>query len=133
MAQIEMVKSAQAQQPPATSQRPAFGGVDFTSVHPTIGGSIESVRGEVDDAFADMKTFHSREPDEIMRLSGGHSARLSELRVKIMRVEDVLPQWRSVRTRDIEPTLEELARQYTIASRLFSVRELDWKMEQGER
>lgn len=133
MAQIEMVKSTQAAQPPVGPQRPAFAGVDFSSVQPVVGGSIESVRQEVDDAFEDMKTFHSREPDEIMRVSGGHSARLSELRVKIMRVEDVLPQWRSVRTREIEPALEELQRQYTIASRLFSVRELDWKMEQGER
>jgi hypothetical protein len=66
-------------------------------------------------------------------MSGGHSARLSELRVKIMRVEDFRQEWRPIRTREIEPALEELQRQYQIASRLHSVRELDWKMESGER
>jgi hypothetical protein len=99
--------------------------------HPVVYASITEVRQEVDDAFADMKTFLSRNPDEIMRIARGHSARLSELRVRIMRCEDSTPQWRSVRQREIEPCLEELREQYACASRLESVRELDWKMESG--
>lgn len=98
-----------------------------------VGGSIDTVRKEIDDAFADMKTFHNLEPDEIMRLCGGQSARLSEIRVRIQRVEDWQREWKNIRVREIEPALEELERQYTIASRLHSVRELDWKMESGER
>ena len=98
-----------------------------------VGGSIDSVRGEIDDAYADMRAFLQYEPDHIMRVASGHSARLSELRVKIMRVEDWEPQWKGVRTREIEPTLEELREQWKNASRLHSVRELDWKMEAGER
>lgn len=106
--------------------------LDTSVVEPSIGGSIDSVRVEVDDAFADMKTFFNREPDEIMRMAGGHSARLSELRVRVMRVEDFRREWKSVRTRELEPALEELERQYTIASRLHSVRELDFKLEGGQ-
>lgn len=102
-------------------------------VHPVVGASIEGVRSEVDDAFAQMKTFYQNEPDQVMRLASGHSARLSELRVKVMRVEDTLPAWRNVRMRDLEPAIEELKQQYLIASRLHSVRELDWRMESGER
>lgn len=98
-----------------------------------IGGSIDTVRKEIDDAFADMKTFYQLEPDQIMRMAGGHSARLSEIRVRIQRIEDWQREWRNVRTREIEPAIEELERQYTIASRLHSVRELDFKMESGER
>lgn len=108
-----------------------MGALDVTEVHPVIGGSLESVRKEVDDAFADMKTFLNEEPDRIMRIAGGHSARLSELRVRCMRIEDLRREWRDVRTRELEPCLEELERQYTIASRLHSVRELDWKIEAG--
>lgn len=105
-----------------------------TDVHnPVIGMSIDEARVEIDDAFADIKTFHNREPDEIMRLSAGHSARLSEIRVRIMRVEDYSREWRDLRQRELEPTLEELARQWSHGSRLHSVRELDWKMESGER
>lgn len=107
-------------------------GLDTSEQHPIVGGSIDSVREEVDDAFADMKTFVNREPDEIMRMAGGHSARLSELRVRIMRLEDIRREWKAVRTREIEPTLEELKNQYNIASRLFAVRQLDWAMESGQ-
>ncbi len=107
--------------------------LDTSEPNQTIGGSIDSVRQEIDDAFADMKEFHNEEPDRVMRISAGHSARLSELRVRIMRVEDFRREWKSVRTREIEPCIEELRNQYAIASRLHSVRELDWKMESGER
>lgn len=100
-------------------------------VHPRLGVSIDDVRTEVDDAFKHMETFHNLEPDEIMRLAGGYSARLSYLRVQIMRVEDFAREWRDLRTREIEPALEELRNQREIASRLHSVRELDFKMEGG--
>lgn len=101
--------------------------------HDGIGGSIDSVHEEIDDAFADLRTFYQNEPDHVMRLAGGHSARMSELRVRIMRHEDWSPEWKPVRTREIEPLLDELKNQFIIASRLFSVRELDYKIEAGER
>lgn len=99
----------------------------------TVGGSIDTVRREIDDAFEDMKTFHNLEPDEIMRMCGGHSARLSEIRVRIQRTEDWNREWRAVRMNEVEAAISELERQYMIASRLHSVRELDFKMETGER
>ena len=105
--------------------------MDITQFNDVIGGSIQTVRGEIDDAFADMKSFHNSEPDECMRMAGGHSARLSELRVRIMRVEDWEREWKNVRVREIEPTLEELERQWRNASRLHSVRELYCKMVAG--
>lgn len=117
--------------PTAGVSRPAP--MDITVWSDVIGGSILTVRAEIDDAFADMKTFHNLEPDECMRLTGGHSARLSEIRVRIMRVEDWDREWKNVRVREIEPAIEELERQWRNASRLHSVRELDYKIESGER
>lgn len=114
-------------------QAPRMTPFDTSTYDPTIDGSIDTVRKEIDDAFEDMKQFHNMEPDQIMRLCGGQSARLSEIRVRIQRIEDYKREWKNVRTRELEPALEELERQYTIASRLHSVRELDWKMESGER
>jgi len=110
-----------------------MGALDTSQVIAEMGGSIDSIRAEINDAYADMKTFLSREPDEIMRITAGHSARLSELRVMCMRIEDYYRPARDVRTRELEPTLEELEKQWRNASRLHSVRELDWKMESGER
>lgn len=107
--------------------------LDFDEVDPVVGLSINQTRSEVDDACADMEKFHQMEPDEIMRRAGGHSARLSTLRIRVMRIEDFKREWKDVRTRNLEPALEQLEHQYTIASRLHSVRELDWRMEAGER
>ena len=106
--------------------------MDTSIVSVDVGGSIDSVRTEIDDCYADMKTFYQREPDEIMRICRGHSARLSELRVRIFRIEDYQRQWRAVREREIQPTLDELRDQWQNASRLHAVRELDFKMETGQ-
>lgn len=92
-------------------------------------GSIDSVRKEIDDVFSDMREFHNTEPDEVMRYCAGHRARLAEIRVLIQRIEVIHRQWRPVRTNEIEPVLEELKEQFSIASRIISVRELDWRME----
>lgn len=108
-----------------------MGTLNFDEVDPTVALSVNQARAEVDDAFKDMETFHSREPDEIMRLCAGHSARLSYIRVRVMRVEDFRRQWKDVRVRELEPALAQLEQQFTIASRLHSVRELDFKMEAG--
>lgn len=134
MATAKLVPAESLQQT-AQGVTPArsFTPLDTSIYNDVVGGSIDSVRTEIDDAFADMKTCHNLNPDEAMRIASGHSARLSELRVRIQRVEDYLREWKNVRTREVEPALEELERQYTIASRLHSVRELDWKMEYGER
>lgn len=108
---------------------------DTSEVNDIVGASVDGVRQEIDDAFEDMASFHQKDPDEVMRYVGGHSARLSYLRVRIMRIEDYQNSrlWKDVRTREIEPCLEELERQWRNASRLHSVRELDWRMESGER
>lgn len=106
---------------------------DFDEFIQGLGGSINSLRVEIDDAFADMKTFHQREPDEIMRMATGHSARLSEIRVLCMRIEDQYRPAKDLRQRELEPCLDELRAQWQGGSRLHSVRELDWKMESGER
>lgn len=113
--------------------RPGIQTLDFDLVDDVVGLSMNQARAEVNDAFEDMGMFHQMEPDEIMRRAGGHSARLSFIRVRCMRIEDFRRQWKDVRVRELEPALEQLEQQFTIASRLHSVRELDYKMEAGER
>ncbi|NUS01935.1 MAG: hypothetical protein HOV97_05150 [Nonomuraea sp.] len=110
-----------------------MGAVDTSQLIPEMGGSIDSIRVEIDDAFKDMATFLQREPDEIMRMASGHSARLSWVRVQCLRIEDWYRPARDLRTRELEPCIEELQKQWAHGSRLHSVRELDWKIESGER
>jgi hypothetical protein len=106
--------------------------VDLNAVYPEVGLSIAGVRAEIDDAYDDIKTFHTREPDEVFRLVSGHSGRLAELRGRAQRVEDRATVWKQLRTREIEPALDELSKQFQIASRILSVRDLDYRMETGK-
>lgn len=130
MATTKLV-SAGTQAVPGAPQ--ALGAIDTSQVIPELGGSIDSIRTEIDDAFKDMATFLNREPDEIMRMASSHSARLSWVRVQCQRIEDWYRPARDLRTRELEPVIDELAKQWSHGSRLHSVRELDWKMESGER
>jgi len=129
MAKIQL---AQVPEPTVVSEPPrAAAMLDTTRVYSEVGGSIDSVREEINDAFADMKEFLNQEPDEIMKICAGHSARLSEIRVRISRIEDFHRQWKNVRTREVEVALEELQNQFSAASRLLSARDLDYRIERG--
>jgi hypothetical protein len=132
MAKTQLVSSLPTSAPALTGAPVVGPRFNTADVEPTVGLSIDQARQEIDDAFADMRTFYSQEPDEVIRMCSGHSARLSELRVRIQRVEDMRREWRNVRTREIEPALEELERQYTSASRLHSIRELDFRLSGGQ-
>lgn len=94
-------------------------------------GTVATVRSEVDDVIKHMQEFCNEEPDDVMRLCSGYSARMSEVRIRIQRIEEHIPVWRRVRLQEVEPILDELKQQFNIASRIVSVRQLDWEMQRG--
>lgn len=98
---------------------------------PGKAGSLLELRSEIDDAYDEMKGFVGMEPDQIMQICAGHTARLNEIRTIVIRVEDFLRQLKPVRQNEIEPTIKELQFQFQVASRLFAVRQLDWEMVRG--
>lgn len=102
------------------------------NTHPPVPGigTIDEARQEMLDALDDAKTFYQLEPDEIIRMCMGHSARLSEIRVVIQQVEVYRREWKPV-LKEVETVLDHLREQFAMASRLITVRELDWKMETG--
>jgi hypothetical protein len=95
-------------------------------------GSAESVHRELDEIFAVMKRFATMEPDEVMLHCSAYSARLSEIRMIIHRIEDMHRHWKPVRTREVEPTIEELKFQFNVASRLLSSRAFDYEVTRGQ-
>lgn len=94
-------------------------------------GTVVTIREEIDDILEHMREFCNLEPDDVMRLCSGYSARVSEIRIRIQRIEEHIPIWRRVRIQEAEPVLEELKQQFNIASRIVSVRQLDWDMQRG--
>lgn len=95
-------------------------------------GSVDSVHGELDEIFSVMKRFSVMEPDEVMLRCSGYSARLSEMRMLIQRIEDVHRHWKGVRTRELDPTMEELKFQFNVASRLLTSRAFDYEVTRGQ-
>jgi hypothetical protein len=61
-----------------------------------------------------------------LRMSSAMSARCSELSVHLHRVEGKR-EWTRIRTMQVDRLLVELDRQARIASRLLTVRQLDWE------
>jgi hypothetical protein len=90
-------------------------------------GSINEIRKEIDDALADMRAFHRVEPDLVMRAVSAHSARLIEISIHIQRIEVVRREWKPVRE-EADRVLAELKNQFSVASRLFAMRQADWEM-----
>ena len=94
-------------------------------------GSITSVRKEIDDVLADMADFHRAEPDMVMAAVSAHGARLTEIIVRIQRIEVVRREWKPVRE-EAEKVAGELKSQFQIASRLIAIRQMDWEMVRGQ-
>lgn len=114
---------------PSISSSPAIP-VNQTQEIPGL-GSIVTVRSEIDDVLADMGNFHRSEPDVVMAAVSAHGARLTEIIVRIQRIEVIRREWKPIRE-EAERTLGELKSQFQVASRLIAVRQMDWEMVRGQ-
>lgn len=94
-------------------------------------GSINEVRAEVDSIIAAMHEFSLSEPDEVASSASAHLARLLELKVRVSRIEGRYPTWKSMISKELNPTIDIMSKQWDIASRRQSIREHDWKVSMG--
>jgi hypothetical protein len=86
--------------------------------------SKQHVEDEVDLMLRAVRGFWQMEPDQVMRMASAMSARATELAVHLHRLEGKR-EWRQVRTMQVDKLLQELERQFRIASRLLEVRRQD--------
>lgn len=91
---------------------------------------ITNYQSELDAYFGVMTQFNMMDPAEVMMKLSSFSARASEMRAQLIRVDS--RRSTAFRTREVDPFLEECDRQFKIHSRLQSFRELDWKMAGGQ-
>ncbi len=96
-------------------------------------GTREEVERELDAIMRAIRTFWGLEPDQVLRIAGGYSARLTELYVHLHRVEGPRREWRQVRTQQVAPILDEIDRQLKRASREIEVRRQDLDGLRGMR
>jgi hypothetical protein len=94
-------------------------------------GSPDVVRDEIDAMLAAVRSFWQRQPDQVMRDCAAYSARCTELEVHLLRIEGVDRHYKQIRTLQVKPLLEELDRQFRIASRLIEIRRQDIDLTRG--
>lgn len=91
---------------------------------------IWNMQAELDAYYAVMQQLNLMDPPEVMQKLSSFSARASEMRSQLVRVD--ARRSNTFRTREVDPFLEECDRQFKIHSRLQSFREFDWKMSTGQ-
>lgn len=94
------------------------------------GDWIEGFKGELDAYFIVMKHFSQMEPTDILQALASFSARVSEMRGQLMRVDS--RKSTAFRTREIDPFLTECDRQFRLYSRIQSIREMEYKLSGGQ-
>lgn len=94
-------------------------------------GTREQIECELDAIAARIRSFHTMQPDTVMRMCAAYSARLTELEVLLHRVETKDRTYRQVRTMQVDRFLSELDRQFKVASRLVEVQRQDIDMLRG--
>jgi hypothetical protein len=94
-------------------------------------GTRNDVQDELDRMARAIRQMHVKPPDMVMRECSAYGARLTELQVLLHRVESVDRQYTRVRTQQVERFLNEIERQYRIASRLVEVQRQDIHLAGG--
>lgn len=88
-------------------------------------GSRHQIEGELDAILMTIRDFWTQEPDEVMSHIAAITARCTELEVLLHRVETRDRTYKQIRTMQVQKILDELDRQFKIASRLVEVRRQD--------
>jgi hypothetical protein len=83
---------------------------------PTSVGSHAEVLLELAGIKAAIRTWHEKQPDEVIREASAYSARLVEIWTELRILESYDRQYTQLRTLQVTPVLEEIDRQYRFAS-----------------
>jgi hypothetical protein len=94
-------------------------------------GSRAQIEGELDGIMVYVRDFWMMEPDQVMAHCASFTARLTELEILLHRVEARDREYKQIRTLQVQKLIEELERQFKIASRLVEVRRQDIETAKG--
>lgn len=91
-------------------------------------GTKDEIQEELDSVARSMRQFHVKHPDQVMKECSAFSARLTELCVLLHRVENVDRRYTKLRTQQVQKFIEEVDRQFRIASRLVEIQRQDLEL-----
>lgn len=91
--------------------------------------TIRRLEGELDAYLAQMTSFPELDLGDIFSQLAAMSARAMGIRVHLVRHETRL--YAAFRTRQLDPFIEEVDRQFRTWSRQLAVRQQEWEMAKG--
>lgn len=91
---------------------------------------IDRYQAELDAYYATMQKLNIFDPTTVMEKLSSWSARASEMRTQLVRVDS--RRSGAFRTREVDPFIAECDRQFKYHSRISSIRELEWRMAGGQ-
>jgi hypothetical protein len=90
---------------------------------------VQRLQAEIDSYYEAMALFGQMDLGEILMRLAAISARASGVRSQVVRTES--RRMAAFRSRELDPLIEEVDRQFKIWSRLQSVRSMEWDMSRG--
>lgn len=90
---------------------------------------LDAYRDELDDFYAQMREFQNLEIDEIFMTLAGMSARASEIRGLLQRMQTKVAT--NMKCQEIDPFLSEVDRQFKDWSRAHQYRVDEWRISGG--
>lgn len=100
---------------------------DLQQTPPLAQRTIAAYRDELDQMYTEMKTFDDFDLGNVFLKLAGWSARASEIRSHLSRHES--RQNTAFKSKEIEPFLSEIDRQFRTFSRIQALRESEYKMD----
>ncbi len=90
---------------------------------------VSRLQAEVDSWYAGMKEFAGMDPSDIFMRLAAYSARASEIRTQAQRTDN--RRLTAFRTKELDPFLDEVDRQFKLFSRIQSVRDMEARLSGG--
>lgn len=90
---------------------------------------VGQLQAEVDSWYVAMRGFGEHDPSDIFMTLAAFSARASELRTQVQRSDN--RRLTAFRTRELDPFLEEVDRQFRMFSRVQAVRDMEFRLSGG--
>ena len=87
--------------------------------------TINDFREELDEFFTEIGRFYQMDEVSILQRLAAYSARMSYVRSLIMRQREVR-ELTNFRTRELDPFLEEVDRQFRIWSRIITIKQREY-------
>lgn len=100
---------------------------DLSQIPPRRSGDIEQYRKELDSFYEEMKEFDDSDLGDVFLKLSSWSARVSEIRGYLSRFESKSKT--AFRTKEIDPFLSEVDRQFRTFSRIQALRESEYRMD----